>query len=99
MEPNAANYVSPFIVSGLDEENELDFMDSGLPILDVKVVQDLEGAFEELSNTECGMSAGIFSKNAEAIARLKSDCDAPVKYVNESTRRLSPVVGLDLDKF
>lgn len=99
MEPNAANYVSPFIVSGLDEENELDFMDSGLPILDVKVVPDLEGAFEELSNTECGMSAGIFSKNAEAIARLKSDCDAPVKYVNESTRRLSPVVGLDLDKF
>lgn len=98
-DPDFPNYVSPFIVAGLDEENELDFMDSGLPILDVKVVPDLEGAFEELSNTECGMSAGIFTKNADAIARLKSECDAPVKYVNESTRRLSPIVGLDLKAF
>ncbi len=98
-DPGFQNYVSPFIVSGLDEENELDFMDSGLPILDVKVVPNLDGAFEELSNTECGMSAGIFSKNADAIARLKNESDAPVKYVNESTRHLSPVVGLDLKAF
>lgn len=94
-----SNYVSPIVVSGLDEENELSFMDSGLPILDLAVVGSLGEAFEELSNTECGMSAGIFSKNAEAISRLKEEADAPVKYVNQSTRRLSPVVGLDLGAF
>lgn len=94
-----ANYVSPIVVSGLDEDNELGYMDSGLPILDIKVVANLDEAFEELSNTECGMSAGIFSKDAKAISRFREEADVPVTYVNESSRSLSPVVGLDLKAF
>ena len=94
-----ANYVSPIVVMGLEEDNELGFMDSGLPILDVKVVADLDEAFEELSNTECGMSAGIFSKDAKAIARFREEAAAPVLYVNESSRGLSPIVDLDLGAF
>ena len=74
-------------------------MDSGLPILDVKVVATMDEAFEELSNTECGMSAGIFSKDAKVISRFKEEADAPVLYVNESSRKLNPVVGLDLKSF
>lgn len=94
-----ANYVSPIIVSGLDEDNDLGYMDSGLPILDIKVVPTLDEAFEELSMTECGMSAGIFSKDAKVISRFKEAVDAPMIYVNESSRGLSPVVGLDLSSF
>lgn len=93
------NYVSPIIVSGLLEDNELDYMDSGLPVLNVKVVPSLDDAFEELSNTECGMSAGIFSKDAKIISRFKEEVDAPMVYINESSRRLSPIVGLDLGRF
>lgn len=99
LDMDSPSYVSPMILSGLDEDNELVFMDSGLPILCVKVVADLDRAFEELSDTECGMSAGIYTKDAKAISRMREEADAPVIYVNESTRRLSPVVGLDLDRF
>ena len=86
-------------MSGLDEDNDLGYMDSGLPILDIKVVPTLDEAFEELSMTECGMSAGIFSKDAKVISRFKEAVDAPMIYVNESSRGLSPVVGLDLSSF
>ena len=99
LDTDQENYISPVIVSGLDEENELGYMDSGLPILDVKVVATMDEAFEELSNTECGMSAGIFSKDAKVISRFKEEADAPVLYVNESSRKLNPVVGLDLKSF
>ena len=99
LDSDQSNYVSPVIISGLDEENELGYMDSGLPILDIKVVSSTDEAFEELSNTECGMSAGIFSKDAKVISRFKDEAEAPVLFVNESSRRLSPVVGLDLKAF
>lgn len=99
VDPAAPNYVSPVIMTGLDEENELGFMDSGLPILCVTVVPDLEAAFEELSNTECGQSAGLFSKDAKTIERFRKEADAPVLYINRSSRELSPVVGLDLGLF
>lgn len=96
---SAGNYISPVIMAGLDEENELEYMDSGLPILCVKVVSSLDQAFEELSNTECGMSAGLFSKDAKTIDRFKKEADAPVLYINRSSTELSPVVGADLDLF
>lgn len=98
-EPGTPSYVSPVIVAGLDEENELGFMDSGLPILCVTVVGTIDDAFEELSNTECGMSAGLFSKDAKVIDRFKKEADAPLLYINRSSRELSPVVDLDLDRF
>lgn len=99
LDSDQANYVSPIVVSGLDEENDLGYMDSGLPVLDIKVVSTLDEAFEELSMTECGMSAGIFSKDAKAISRFKESVEAPMFYINESSRSLSPVVGLDLSAF
>lgn len=99
LDSDQSNYVSPIVLSGLDEENELGYMDSGLPILDIKVVGSLDEAFEELSNTECGMSAGIFSKDAKVISRFKEEAEAPVLYVNESSRSLSPVADLDLKAF
>ena len=99
LDSDQSNYVSPIVLSGLDEENELGYMDSGLPILDIKVVGSLDEAFEELSNTECGMSAGIFSKDAKVISRFKEEAEAPALYVNESSRSLSPVADLDLKAF
>ncbi len=99
VDPGTPPYVSPVIMAGMDEENDLVFMDSGLPILCVTVVGTLDEAFEELSNTECGMSAGLFSKDARVIDRFKKEADAPMLYINRSSRGLSPVVDLDLDLF
>lgn len=92
-------YVSPVIVSGLDDENDLSYMDSGLPILNVKVVDTLDAAFEEIQNTECGLSAGIFAKDPKVIARFKEEVDVPQTYVNESSRGLAAAHGATLAAF
>ncbi len=93
------NYVSPIAVCGLDPENDLNFMDSGLPILNVVVVDSLDMMFEELENTECGMSAGLFTKDAKVIERFNKEVDVPQKYINSSSRSLAPAFYARLENF
>ncbi len=92
-------YVSPIVVSGLDDENDLSYMDSGLPVLNIKVVDTLDAAFEEIQNTECGLSAGIFAKDPKVIARFKEEVDVPLRYVNGSSRSLHAANGAVLSSF
>ena len=92
-------YVSPVVVSGLDEENDLGFMDSGLPILNIKVVGTLDEAFEEIQDTECALSAGLFAKDPKVIARFKEEVDVPLRYINESSRGLPPALNAGLATF
>ena len=93
------NYVAPIAVCGLDFDNDLNFMDSGLPILNVTVVDKVDDVFEELENTECGLSAGLFTKDPKLIERFKSDVDVPMKYINESSRNLKSAYAATLENF
>jgi len=93
------NYVSPIAVCGLDEENELNYMASGLPILNITVVDSLDKIFEELENTECGLSAGLFTKDAKLIDRFRKEVDVPQMYINESSRKLRPAKDAALVNF
>ena len=93
------NYVAPIAVCGLDPENDLNFMDSGLPILNIAVVDSVDRIFEELEDTECGLSAGLFTKDAKIIERFNSEVDVPVRYINESSRKLKPAFGASLERF
>lgn len=92
-------YVAPVVMSGLEEDNDLNYMDSGLPILGIKVVDSIDAAFEELEDTECGLSAGLFTKDPKVIDRFKSEVDVPQVYINESSRSLKPVANLKLADF
>jgi len=92
-------YYSPVIVSGLDDDNELMYMDSGMPILSIKIVQNIEAALEELEETECGLSAGIMSKDQKAIDLFKKEADVMFKFVNESSASLSPAVFARAEEF
>ncbi len=98
-DPISDLYVSPIVVSGLDDDYELNYMDSGLPVLNVKVMENLDRAFEEIQDTECGLSAGIFAKDPKVIARFKEEVDVPLRYVNESSRFLSAANSVVLASF
>jgi acyl-CoA reductase-like NAD-dependent aldehyde dehydrogenase len=93
------NYVSPIAVMGLDDENDLNFMDSGLPILNIKVVESIDRAFEELEDTECGLSAGLFTKDNKVIDRFQKEVDVPMTYINSSSRVLPAAYGATLANF
>ncbi|MCL2149000.1 MAG: aldehyde dehydrogenase family protein [Methanomassiliicoccaceae archaeon] len=92
-------YYTPAIVAGLGDDDELTYMDSGLPILCIKVVQDMDSALEELGETECGLSAGIMSKDRKAVERFLSEADVPFKFVNESSLALRPGVHARAEEF
>ncbi len=92
-------YVAPVVMSGLDEENDLNYMDSGLPILNIKVVESVDMAFEEIQDTECGLSAGLFTKDPKVIERFKTEVDVAQMYINFSSADLMPVSGLGLSDF
>jgi len=93
------NYVAPIAVCGLDEEDDLNYMDSGFPILNVFVVDSVDKIFEELENTECGLSAGAFSKDPKFLDRFEKDVDVPQKYINCSSRALRPAKTAVLSNF
>ncbi|MDR0309545.1 MAG: aldehyde dehydrogenase family protein [Candidatus Methanoplasma sp.] len=86
------SYFTPAIIGGLDDDNDLMFMDSGLPVLCIKIVQDFDSALEELADTECGLSAGIISKDQRSIDRFLSEADVEFKFVNEGSTSLQPAV-------
>ena len=93
------HYYTPAIVTGLDDDNDLMYMDSGLPILCIKTVQDFDSALEELEVTECGLSAGIMSKDQKAVERFLSEADVRFKFVNESSTSLQPAAYARAEEF
>lgn len=94
-----ANYVCPIAVCGLDPEDDLNYMDSGFPILNITVVDSLEDIFTELENCECGLSAGIFTKDAKLIDRFKNEVDVQQIFINEGSRSLRPAFDAILENF
>lgn len=92
-------YVTPLIVTGLDEEAEESYMDFGLPMLYIKAVADTDEALEELVYTECGLSVGVYSRDRELIDRVKAEADAPLMFVNESSRGLAPGIHARIGNF
>jgi 1-pyrroline-5-carboxylate dehydrogenase len=92
-------YVTPLIVMGLDDEADEAYTDAGLPVLYVKAVSGIEEAAEELVYTECGLSMGVYSRDKEAVDRLKAESDALTVFVNESSRRLPPGIRARLGNF
>ncbi len=84
------SYVEPAIVVGMIDDCELGSYDTGLPILTIVSVSNLEAAMEELVNTECGLSASIFSRDDQAIESFKEFAEAPCINVNKGTENMCP---------
>jgi len=93
------SFFTPAIITGLSSDNDLMYMDSGLPILCIKTVQGVDQAFEELEETECGLSAGIMTKDPRAIERFLSEAEVKFKFVNEGSASLRSAVYARAEEF
>jgi len=93
------SYFTPAIIAGLGDEDDMMYMDPGLPVLCIKTVQNIDSAMEELEDTECGLSAGIMSKDQKAVERFLSEADVMFKFVNESNVSLRPAVYARAEEF
>lgn len=92
-------YVEPTLVEFPEGDCELGSFDIGVPIVTVISVNDEEALFEELLNTECGLSASIFCDNERIIKRFKEEAEAPFLNVNEGTENMLPGMSLNIKRF
>ncbi len=76
-------YVQPAIVMGLDDEHDLNNMDSALPILSIQVASDLDDAMDIINCTEYGLSAGVITKDEAVSKRFVEEADAEYVFVND----------------
>ena len=81
-------YVMPAIVMGLDEEHDLNNMDSTLPILSVQVVEDLDSAIDIINCTEYGMCAGIITKDGAVAERFVKEINADEVFINDPSNTI-----------
>jgi acyl-CoA reductase-like NAD-dependent aldehyde dehydrogenase len=94
------SYVIPAIVSATsDEEDEISYIDTGLPILCVQIVENEEAAIEEAEYTERGLSVGVFSKDTRFVDRVREEVDVPHIFVNESSLSLEPALEARIETF
>ena len=93
------SYVSPAVLIGLDDDDDLTYMDFGFPLLYIKVVPTIDEAFEELAYTECGQSAGIFTKDQKVIEKFLKDSEVPEVFVNKCNEDLPVAASAKIDNF
>lgn len=79
-------YVSPAIVMGLDEESDLNNMDSTYPILSVQVVEDVDTAIDIINYTEFGLCAGIITKDDNVAKRFVEEINADEVFINDPSK-------------
>ncbi len=92
-------YASPAIVMGLDEEHDLNIMDSALPVLSVQVAQDLDDAIEIINCTEYGLSAGILTKDEKVASKFKKEINAENIFVNDPSGLPGAASQATVDRF
>ncbi len=76
------SFVEPTIVDGLPLDHELFHRELFLPFLAVGVVDSLDEALTAANDTEYGLTAGIFTENADEIDQFFNTIEAGVVYAN-----------------
>jgi len=93
--PSESNgrYYSPLLLVGLNEEDELLYADSGLPVMVIRPYASLESLIEELSQTDCGLSVGVMSTDSKTVSAVKKFAaeDGLAVWGNEGSRGMKAV--------
>lgn len=79
----AGFYVIPAIVMGLTEDDDLNNIDSALPILSVQIAESAEDAIDDINSSEYGLSAGIISKDDTVTEKFRNAIQADQVFVND----------------
>ena len=92
-------YYTPAVFTGIDPEDDNLYVDQGLPVLCIRVVPTLDDALADLSETDCGLSVGVMSKDASTINAVKEAADGMQVFVNRSSLSLVPAFRAEVGNF
>ena len=92
-------YVTPAIVMGLDDEHDLNVMDSAFPVLSIQTAESLDDAIEIINCTEYGISAGIITKDENAAKKFRKEVNAENIFVNDQSSVPGTASQATIDRF
>ena len=94
-------YYSPLLLVGLDDEDELLYADSGLPVIALRSYASLDILTEELSQTDCGLSVGVMSTDSKTVSAVKkfAEEDRLTVWGNEGSRGLKAAARAKVSDF
>jgi acyl-CoA reductase-like NAD-dependent aldehyde dehydrogenase len=81
-------YVMPAIVMGLDEDHDLNNIDSTLPILTIQTAEDVDQAIDLINCSEYGLSVGIITKDEKIAEKFVNETDAEEAFINDPSRNI-----------
>jgi 1-pyrroline-5-carboxylate dehydrogenase len=84
------HYVEPTVVAGLPPRHRLTRDELFVPFVTVTRVASLDEALAEANAVDYGLTAGIFSRDDDEVARFLDEIEAGVVYVN---RRAGATTG------
>ena len=74
-------------------------MDSAFPILTIQTVDSIDDAIENAECTEHGISAGLMSRDENAVRRFKEGVDAEFLYSTDTPGRPFTASKARVDNF
>lgn len=80
---NAGYYVTPAVFLGAPEDDDINNMDSSLPVLSVQIVEDVDAAIDIINCSEYGLSAGIITKDDAVADQFIREVNADEIFVND----------------
>ncbi|MGE5199030.1 MAG: aldehyde dehydrogenase family protein, partial [Rhodospirillaceae bacterium] len=83
-------FVEPTIIDGLPKDHPLFFEELFVPILVIADIHDLGEAIDWSNRSEYGLTAGIFSEDADEVEQFFDEISAGVTYAN---RRAGATTG------
>lgn len=92
-------YYTPAVFTGMEPEDDALYVDQGLPVLMIRTVPDIKAAVADLEETDCGLSVGVYSKDASVISRIKKFAEDERVFVNQSSLSLEPAVRAEVANF
>ncbi|AGI47265.1 NAD-dependent aldehyde dehydrogenase [Thermoplasmatales archaeon BRNA1] len=83
-------YYTPILLTSVDPDDDIQYVDSGLPILVIKQAAGADAILQELDQTDCGLSVGVISSDSKLISKIKEFADEEnlQVFVNTSSRSL-----------
>ena len=84
---SAGYYTTPAIFVGAPEDEDINNMDSSVPVLTVQIVEDVDVAIDMINCSEYGLSAGVITKDDAVADQFIREVNADEIFVKREFHR------------
>ena len=95
----AGYYTTPAIFVGAPEDEDINNMDSSVPVLTVQIVEGLDAAIDAINCSEYGLSAGIITKDDAVADQFIREINADEIFINDPSNIIGAASKAKVENF